>query len=126
MKKSTTAAKTIALPKLQKGEVWGGLLLVEGKPTHHVIKLAGEVKGKTWDQAVAWAKKHGGALPTRKEARLLHTNAPEAFEKEAYWTSEPYAGDDACAWGQWFGNGGQDYWHKSTTDRAFAVRRVAI
>lgn len=126
MKKSIAAAASIALPTLKKGEVWSGILIENGKPTHHVIKLAGEAKGQTWSAAGAWAKKKGGELPTRREARLFHINAPDAFEKAGYWTSEPDAGDDAVAWGQWFGYGDQYDDLKSDKLRAFAVRRVTI
>ena len=110
---------------LKKGEIYAGILLVDGKPDHHVILLAGDTS-LTWDKAVAWAKKQGGELPTRKEQALLFANAAAAFQSRWYWSSEQHASNESYAWMQDFDDGGQTYDHKDDGYRARAVRRVPI
>ena len=119
-------ASLLAFPALKKGEHYAGIIVTDGKPAHHVILLTGKNKPATWDKAVAWAKKAGGELPSRREQSLLFANVPEQFEQAWYWSGTPYAGDDDYAWGQGFYDGTQDYWPKGTELRARAVRRVII
>jgi hypothetical protein len=83
-------------------------------------------KRLTYEEAIKWAESVGGALPTRREAALLFANVPELFGPYAYWTREPYAGNESYAWFQGFGYGYQGYGHKDTELRARAVRRVKI
>ena len=103
-----------------------------GKPDHHLI-LADPDKNKiTWDDAMKWAKglKIDGhkdyALPERNEQAILYGNVPERFEKAAYWSAAPYAGDASYAWCQGFINGGQYGSHEDGKLRARAVRRLPI
>lgn len=117
----------IAPPTLKKGERWAGICLGEdGKPSHHLILLPGEAESVTWDQAKTWAKKAGGELPTRQEQSLLYANLKAQFKSAWYWSGEQPAADDAFAWDQSFGGGGQGYWHKVYGHRARAVRRLVI
>lgn len=118
-------ASAITLPTLKKGEAYAGILLADGKPSHHLVLLPGDER-KPWKDAVAWAKKKGGELPTRKEQALLFANAAEHFQSAWYWSSEEYTGYADFAWIQDFGNGSQGYGHKVDDYRCRAVRRVAI
>lgn len=118
---------TLTLPTLNTGEVNAGLIFHDAAPAHWLIVLPIQANDINWADAIAWAKSQGGELPTRKESALVFANAAQHMQTDdGYWTSEPYAGDDAYAWFQWFDYGNQDDWHKSTTFRAFAVRRVTI
>lgn len=119
------AAITITLPDLAKGEIYAGILIVDGKPDHHVILLAGDTS-LTWAKAVAWAKKQGGELPTRKEQALLFANAAGEFKGDWYWSGEQHASGESYAWMQDFNYGGQSLSLKDDACRARAVRRVAI
>ena len=123
---NASAPQTITLPELAAGEIYAGILLVDGKPAHHLVMLAGAAKGLTWDKAVAWAKKQGGELPARKEQALLFATAAEAFEEDWYWSCDQHAGDESYAWYQDFGYGYQYYSYKYYELRARAVRRVVI
>jgi hypothetical protein len=114
----------MATPKLKKGETLIGLTLHEGKP-HHLILLAGDEK-KNWKDAVAWAKKKGGVLPSRIDMLVLFERAAAKFEKTWYWTSQEYTGAAGYAWGQFFGGGSQGCDFVSNDGRARAVRRVPI
>ena len=121
--------RTLTLPDIKKGEVYAGVMVLEGTPANHIILLPGEATGKTHDQAVAWAKKHKGELPTRREQALLFASTPEHFKHDYYWSCETHAADAASAdyaWRQDFGYGDQISWHKSDKLRARAVRRVVI
>ena len=81
-----------AVPKLAKGKSWAGVVLKDdGTLDYHLIALPGEFDG-TWSDALAWAKKQGGALPNRREAQLLWVNASRHFNKDRWhWTSEQHA-----------------------------------
>jgi len=61
-----TPAAAFPLPALAKGEAYAGILLKDGKPSHHLVLLPGQTNAN-WKDAIAWAKKQGGELPTRKE-----------------------------------------------------------
>jgi len=111
----------------KKGEVYAGLILgQEGEKDYHLFLLPTEAVGITWKNAVAWAKKEGGQLPSRRELRLLAANAFDCFAKDAYWSSEQHAANSACAWCQHFDYGGQGYYDTYDKLRARAVRRSVI
>ena len=122
--KATGAA--IALPELKKGEVHAGLILKNGKPSHWVIVLSGEAESVTYPDAIDWAKKKGGELPTRAEQSLLFANAKEHFQPRWYWSGEQPAGEQTCAWSQTFDGGDQGWDHVNYYYRARAVRRVPV
>ena len=117
---------TITLPTLKKGEHYAGIIITDGKPSHHVILLPGELKPSPWKTAIAWAKKQAGELPTRREQSLLFANLKEQFQSAWYWSGKPYASDASYAWLQGFGDGGQYYGHVDNGYRARAVRRIPI
>ena len=53
-------------------------------------------------------------------------NGREAFERDWYWSSTQYAANDAYAWFQSFGWGGQNDARKSNEYRVRLVRRLPI
>lgn len=109
----------LAMPKVQEDEIYAGILIKEGVPSHHLILLPGEVESVTWDQAGEWAASIGGELPTRKEQALLFANTAEHFQPRWYWSGEQH-------WFQYFGNGNQVSYGKGLKACARAVRRVPI
>lgn len=116
------AAATIAL---NPGEEYAGIAFKDGKPSHHLVVLPGDVS-KNFSAANEWAKEIGGELPTRSEQALLYGNRPDLFEKDWYWSGEQHAGDAGYAWSQYFSYGTQYWLNVSYRDRARAVRRISI
>ena len=125
---TTTAHKAEWLRNnLKKGETYAGLILGQnGQPDHHLVLIKGEADKLTWKEAIAWAKKAGGALPTRREQRLLWVNAKDQFQPSWYWSSEQHAANSGYAWVQYFTDGSQNSYGTNGRLRARAVRRVAI
>lgn len=80
----------------------------------------------TWPNALKWAEKIGGSLPTRKETALLFANVPELFERAYYWTCEQFESESSYAWSQSFYHGYQNYRHTYYQLRARAVRRLPL
>lgn len=64
--------------------------------------------------------------PAQTSVEIFRAGGDEAFEEDWYWSSTQYAGDEASAWCQTFGNGIQGDGHKDTPLRARAVRRLKI
>ena len=122
----------IAVPavtiSLSPGERYAGLILGEdGKPSHHLILLSGEVNGKSWSESKEWAEERGGELPTRREQSLLFANLKQRFEKDWHWSAEEHESDSAYAWYQNFNDGIQSSVHKDDFScRARAVRRLIL
>lgn len=116
----------ITIPTLAKGERYAGIVVVDDKPAHHLVILPGESSAATWKQSIAWAKKNGGELPTRREQALCFANAPDAFKPDWYWSCEQHASYPVCAWYQYFGYGYQSYDGIVIRLRARAVRRLPI
>ncbi|WP_231502495.1 DUF1566 domain-containing protein [Herbaspirillum sp. RV1423] len=117
---------SIAIPSLNDGEVYAGIILSEdGKLSHHLILLPGEAEEINHADATAWAENLGGSLPARAEQSLLFANAKKHFKSSYYWSSE--LNGDGWAWSQYFNNGDQ-YSLVRTDDalRARAVRRLVI
>ena len=112
---------------LRPGEIYAGLILGQnGEQDYHLILLPGEAERVTWAQAKDFAKKAGGALPDRRELRLLWGNAKQEFKPEWYWSSEQRASYSDYAWLQHFTDGNQYDGRKGYANRARAVRRLAI
>ena len=118
---------TLSIPMAQ-GERYAGLILgADGKPTHHLVLLPGDAEDLEWQQAVDWAEKQGGTLPTRAEQSLLFANLKGEFQGAYYWSSQQHETNSGWAWYQYFYNGGQHYnYFKGNEFRARAVRRLVI
>ncbi|AXT49097.1 DUF1566 domain-containing protein [Chromobacterium rhizoryzae] len=99
------------------------MILVDGKPSHHVVLLDGDVK-MAWEDALAWSAEQGGDLPSREEQALLYANLKSEFECDWYWSNTQYSRSNAYA--QEFRLGSQHYNGKYSTLRARAVRRLPI
>ena len=113
---------------LRPGEVYAGLILGKNdEPDYHLFLLADTPSDKlNWGDAKKWAESVNGELPTRREQSLLFANCKEQFEAAWYWSCEQYAAYPDYAWMQTFGNGYQNYDHKSGSYRARAVRRLLL
>jgi hypothetical protein len=72
-----------------------------------------------WQDAIKWAEKAGGELPSRFDALTLFTNLKSEFKEEWYWTSAQHASGESYAWMQHFGNG-----TSTTTARATTIVRA--
>ena len=127
---TAVAAMTPLAPPGAIGSAWAGGIYagvsrgIDGAPDQYLVLLFGQAEDVNWDDAMAWAASVSGALPTRREQRLLHTNIPEQFEPKWYWSCEQ-AGP-STAWYQGFGYGYQDDYDRSYEGRARAVRRLPI
>lgn len=122
MEQATAARST---PVLNEGEILRGITLHEGRAAH-LIQLPDEFRG-THAEAVAWAKEKGGELPSRIDGIVLFDNARNDFKHDDYyWLAPQYEHGAAYAWGQGFGGGYQYCWHKGSSYRAVAVRRIPI
>jgi hypothetical protein len=108
------------------GERYAGVVLVEGKPSHHLFLLPAKPAGKlNHKDALAWAASVGGELPERFEAALLYANLKSEFEtSDYYWTATQYSA--AVAWIQGFFTGSQSDYVKYDECLARAVRRLEI
>lgn len=122
---ASTTPLSITLPALAAGEFHGGIHFDEsGTPTHWVIgRLPKEPARLDWATHMA---QHGDAMPTRREALLLDANARQHIPVGWHWTGEQRAGNVVYAHCQYFGNGVQDFNHKSSQYRVVLVRRVPI
>ena len=126
-----SASRILAFPlstiSLAPGEEYAGVILgKDGAPSHRLILLPGDKNEITWKDAMAWAAKVGGELPTRREQALLFANLKEHFEEAWYWSREQHASGSDCAWYRNFDDGGQGDYGKTSKLRARAVRRLEI
>lgn len=107
-----------------EGGIYAGLTIHDNQPMALVLLLGDE--SLNWKDAVAWAEKQGGVLPSRIDQLVLWKNVKDQFKGEWYWSGEQYAPDDDYAWCQHFCNGGQYGDRKGSLFRARAVRRLTI
>jgi len=108
-----------------EASVYAGVTTNREGQTYALVLLADKPQRKlTWKQAIAWAGKVGGELPTRVESAMLFANVGGSFERDWHWTSEQSS--EGYAWGQTFLNGGQYGGGKSYEGRARAVRRFNV
>ena len=124
-KKAAKAKPYYPTPKLKKGEIYVGAIMTNDRPEHLVL-LPGEHTGATHAQALEWAAKQDGELPSRAAALMLFERQKNQFQPDIYWTSQPYERCSGCAWTQVFNPGSQDYWLTDGKLRARAVRRIVI
>ncbi|MDF3837105.1 DUF1566 domain-containing protein [Cupriavidus basilensis] len=116
-----------ARPILAAGEKYGGVILgKDGEADYHLILLPDTAEDVTWEQAKERAIAVGGDLPNRREQSLLFANLKEEFESAWYWSSEQSERNSLVAWNQNFGNGGQNYNHKTNEFCARFVRRSPL
>ncbi len=125
------APTTYGIPEasieLKTGELYAGLMLDEaGEPSHHLISLPNEAEDITFTDALAWAAKQGGDLPTPNEQSLLFANLKKHFKPEWYWSNREHPTNKGYAVVQYFGDGSQDGYGKLIKFRARAVRRVNV
>ncbi len=126
----TVETRTIIMPddtvvELHAGEHYAGAVLDEnGQHKHHLVLMAAVPEGKmSWNDAMKWADRVCGVLPTRQEQALLYANCKPHLAPEWHWSSEQYKDDASYAWLCYFFNGYQDYDDKSFQGCARAVRR---
>lgn len=105
--------------------IYAGLSLNAEQPVALVL-LPGELDSTKWNDAVAWAEKQGGVLPSRIDQLVLIKNLKSEFKEAYYWSGEEYAPDPHSAWLQNFSDGYQGAGHKDGNYRARAVRRIVI
>jgi hypothetical protein len=97
----------IQLPRLNKGELYsGGIILPDGH-IRHTILLPGEHKGLNFNKAQEWCKKQGGHAPERIDQSLLFKFLKKEFRPVAYWSCEQSAYGSSWAWFQDFYDGFQ-------------------
>ncbi len=119
------AALVVLQTSLKKGEHFAGIVQENGR-WHGVVLLPGELESGNWAEAGAWAKKQGGALPSRREQSLLFANLKDQFQPRWYWSGEQHAEYSVSAWVQDFYSGFQYGTRKVSNGRARAVRRLVI
>jgi len=108
------------------GGIFAGITLHEDR-AHALVLLSEEGAHMEWPDALEFAFKLEGDLPSRIDMIVLHKNLRDRFNKHGwYWTSEVLPGDAECAFLQGFEYGSQSYDRKDTGYRARAVRRVEI
>ena len=109
-------------PELNEGEIYVGRI-----NDQHVILLPGDMDFVIWKYALDWAKSIGGDLPNRIEQSMLWASHRDKFQKDWYWSNEPYEKSPDYAWCQDFYDGSQFSGHKDYGNcHARAVRRVTI
>ncbi len=114
---------------IDEGEVYAGLTRdPDTGAWHHLVLLPATTdEDLTWKEANDWAAIAGGELPTRSESALLYANVRDKIDQNYwYWTATEVASEPSWAWGQYFGGGVQNYYHKADPNRARAVRRVPV
>lgn len=107
------------------GGIFAGITLHEDRP-HALVLLAGDDGDMEWPDALEFAAKRDGVLPSRIDMIVLYKNLRDQFKKDWYWTAEEHPVHADSAFVQDFGSGGQHDDHKDGDCRARAVRRVAL
>ena len=106
------------------GGLYAGISIHDNQPVA-LILLPGD-ESLTWPDAMAWAEKQGGVLPSRIDLLVMLKTVKSEFKPDWYWSGEQHADGSAYAWYQHFGTVYQHYWLKGDKTRARAVRRVPI
>lgn len=107
-----------------EGGVFAGITTQKDGTHCAVIRLPENGADLTWKKAVAWAKKQGGALPTRPVAALLFANVNATLPEGWHWSSEEDGA--SSAWHCTFSYGTQDTTHKRYEGGAVAVRLIPL
>lgn len=128
LKRQPVQRTQISLPAididLDPGEHYAGAVLDEhGQVKHHLVLMAAKPDANLdWQAAMEWAASVAGELPTRQEQALLYANCKPHLEADWHWSCETEG--SSYARGCDFGNGTQDYHHRSYECCAVAVRRL--
>ncbi len=111
---------------LRHGEHYAGAVLdSDGTHLHHLILMAERPDGDlNWQDAMDWAAKVGGSLPTRQEQALLFANCKPHLDASWHWSCQTNENDASYAWYCDFGSGSQYGYHESYEGSCRAVRRV--
>ena len=129
MNTAAVATPVVALPAIGAafhGGIFAGITLHEDK-LHALILLPEESGRLEWPDAIEFAAKQDGELPSRIDALILFKNLRKEFRSsDWYWTGEENPVDAGYAFIQGFGNGYQLDDRKDGDYRARAVRRVSI
>jgi hypothetical protein len=107
-----------------EGGIYAGLTIHDNQPMALVL-LPGD-ESLNWKDAIAWAEKQDGSLPSRIDQLVLWKNVKDQFKGDWYWSSEQFAPDSVYAWAQVFSDGGQNDCREGGIFRARAVRRLTI
>lgn len=116
-----------ALPAIgddYEGGKFAGVSL-DGEQLVMLVLLPVEAEKVNHDQALEWAEKQSGVLPSRHDQLVLFKNLKSEF-KDAYYWSGDLAADAGYAWDQGFSNGDQYWLAVGGRGRARAVRRIPI
>jgi len=116
----------ILAPLLAEGETYAGIIGNNQGEAYHLILLPDDNDDASWKNQLAWAKSIGGDLPDKTELAMLWNTCRDQFQKDLYWSNQPWELGGACAWCQYFLSGGQSYGRKINELRARAVRRLPI
>jgi hypothetical protein len=102
-----------------------GAMYCAAKPTPHETSIYG--RNGINLHAIPPRLPYAFDPPKQTEIEIFRDGGAEAFETDdSYWSSTQSAGDSYHAWGQWFDDGYQSHWLKSTTGRVCVVRRVPL
>ena len=120
------ALSLVTLPALGsplEGGTFAGVITKKNGAHCAVILLPEQGADLNWKNALAWAEKQGGELPTRPVAAMLFANVKDKLQPHWHWTSEENA---SYAWLCYFDCGNQNGNHKSYEGSAVAVRLIPI
>jgi len=77
--------------------------------------------------AIPPALPYAFGAPKQTEIEIFREGGAEAFETDdSYWSSTQCAGGSNDAWYQWFNDGYQSCWSKSSAGRVCVVRRLPL
>ena len=132
--RATRSPPTTKLPAIgstsSRGDIYAGIARGNDSERDYHLWLCPENPSErmAWADAVKWADNLGAhaSVPSRAEQALLFANLKDQFERECYWSSAQYAGNDECAWYQNFNDGYQSRNRKGSQLRVRAVRRLLI
>ena len=103
------------------GELDGHIVLLDDMPPK---------KRMTWKDGMAWATGLGNnaRLPNQFEMALIGANNSDMISPEGfYWSASEYSEDSV--WNHYLSSsnpGFQEFWHKTATCYARAIRRLAV
>ncbi len=128
-KQTLNTIKFSDLPDI--GAALGGGIFVgaitQPEGTHVAVALLpDQAQDVTWQAALDWAKAQNAQLPTRPMAAMIFANTQDRPQSDWHWTCEEVKDYASCAWGCNFGNGGQNFSHKSYEGAAVAVRLIQV